>query len=93
MKFEPRYNRLTFDKIPRKDLNTHSLAEHERYCPIIPGKKNTLTIIVEESVLEVYVNDQVAMSARMFDMKIGNFGVYTQNTKVAFDNIGLFVQE
>lgn len=93
VKFEPRYNRLTFDKIPRKDMNTHSLAEHERYCPIIPGRKNTITIIVEESVLEVYVNDQVAMSARMFDMKIGNFGVYTQNTKVAFDNISLYVQE
>lgn len=93
VKFEPRYNRLTFDKIPRKDGNVHSLVEHERYCPILPGKKNQITCIVEESVLVVYVNDEVAMNARMFDMKIGNFGIYTQNTTVAFENVKLSVRE
>ena len=44
-------------------------------------------MIVQESVLEVYVNDEVAMSARMFDIPEGEFGVYAMNTSVQFKEI------
>ena len=44
-------------------------------------------------MLEVYVNDKVAMSARMFDRREGDFGIFTHNTSVCFEEIGLFRQE
>ena len=42
---------------------------------------------MQESVLEVYVNDEVAMSARMFNIPEGEFGVYSMNTSVQFKDI------
>ena len=41
-------------------------------------------------MLEVYVNDKVAMSERMFDFKEGNFGIYTHNTTVGFNDIKIY---
>lgn len=89
-KFEPKYNRLAFDRFPRRDSTVHVQVETERYCPIIAGEKNHLTVIAEGSVVEVYINDKVTMSARAFDFKDGKLGLYTQNTKVLFENIKIY---
>lgn len=91
IKFEPMYNRLALDRIPRKDPTVHFQADTERYCPIVPGQRNKLRVIIEESVLEVYVNDRVAMSARMYDYPKGKVGFYSHNTKAVFENVHLFV--
>ena len=83
VKFEPRFNRLALDIQPREDNTRHTQIDVERYCPIRAGEKNKLLIIFEGSVLEVYVNDKVAMSARMFDRKEGKFGVFAHNMYVS----------
>lgn len=90
VKFEPKFNRLGFDKQPRRDNSVHVQADVERYCPLVPLQTNRMTVLVQGSVLEVYVNDKVAMSARMFDYKSGNFGIYTHNTTVEFSEIRLY---
>lgn len=90
VKFEPKFNRLAFDRQPRFDNTRHTEVDVERYCPLEVGKDNTITVIVEGSVLEVYVNDKVAMSARMFDYKQGNWGIYTHNMEVSFKSIRLY---
>ncbi|MBQ4265169.1 MAG: family 43 glycosylhydrolase [Clostridia bacterium] len=89
VKFEPKFNRLSYEKRPRPNSLVHTLVSHERYCPVMPGKKNHLVIIAEGSVLEVYVNDGIAMSARMFDHKEGEIGLYALHTAVKFENIAL----
>ncbi len=93
VKFERLFNRLTFDKLPRKDNKVHCQVDVERYCRLETGKQNTLTVIAEGSVLEVYVNDTVAMSCRMFDLKDGDWGLYAHNTTVAFQNISVCTEE
>ena len=90
VKFEPKHNRLAFDRHPRFDSTLHFNAGTERYCSIKAGEENSLLIIAEGSVLEVYVNDKVAMSERMFDFKEGNFGIYTHNTTVGFNDIKIY---
>ncbi len=92
VKFEPKFNRLGFDRQPRLDGVMHTHVDVERYCPIEPGKENKLTIIAEGSVLEAYVNDRVAMSARMFDFKDGNFGFYSHNNGVKIKDVKLFTR-
>lgn len=93
VRFEPRFNRLAMDIQPRADNTRHTQVDVERWCPVVPGEKNKLLILFEGSVLEVYVNDKVAMSARMFDRREGDFGIFTHNTSVCFEEIGLFRQE
>lgn len=90
IKVEPRFNRLCFDRYPRFDSTVHFDPASERFCPINAGEENEMLIIVEGSVLEVYVNGKVAMSGRMFDFKEGNFGIYTHNTVVEFYDIKLY---
>lgn len=90
VKFEPKFNRLAYDIYPRKDNSKHLQVDVERHLELKTGQENKLIIIVQESVLEVYVNDLVAMSTRMFDYKTGNFGIYSHNTKVVFQNIKIF---
>lgn len=90
VKFEPKHNRLAFDRHPRFDSTLHFNAGTERYCSIKAGEENSLLIIAEGSVVEVYVNDKVAMSERMFDFKEGNFGIYTHNTTVGFNDIKIY---
>ncbi len=92
VKFEPRFNRLAFDKKPRRDNTLHTQVDVERCCKLVPNRENSMTVIAEGSVVEVYVNDRIAMSARMFDLKSGNFGIYTHNTTVKFGNVGLFTR-
>ena len=93
VRFEPRFNRLAMDIQPRADNTRHTQVDVERWCPVVPGEKNKLLILFEGSVLEVYVNDKVAMSARMFDRREGDFGIFTHNTSVCFEEIGLYRQE
>ena len=89
IRFERLFNRLAFDKWPRKERTQHTLTDVERYCPLESNKENKIIIIAEGSVIEVYVNDRVAMSTRTFDFR-GNFGLYTQSTVVDFTNIKLY---
>ncbi len=92
VRFEPVYNRLAFDRWPRKDLFQHTSVDVERYCPLEPGKENHVTVLIQGSVLEVYVNDRVAMGARMFDLR-GDWGLYTMSTQVEFKNLALYEEE
>ena len=87
MKIEPRFNRLVMDQWPRKDGCVHLEASTERYLNVKPGVEYSVLMIMQESVLEVYVNDEVAMSARMFNIPDGEFGVYSMNTSVQFKDI------
>ena len=89
VKLEPLFNRLALDKVPRQDTTVHMQADTERYCPIITGMKNTIRLIAEGSVLTVYVNDRVAMNARMYDFPEGQIGLYAHNTIVTFENLRL----
>lgn len=93
VRFEPKFNRLAFDRYPRCGGRGPIDADTERYCPMEAGKAHDVTIIVEGSVLEVYVDDKFAMSERVFDFFEGNLGVYTLNTTAQFDDIRLAISE
>lgn len=89
VRFEQKYHRMAFDKIPRRDPTVHIHVDTERYCPLVPGQRNKLRLITEGSVLEVYVNDRIAMSERMYDLPEGKIGLYAHNTTVTFENLRL----
>lgn len=88
VRFEPSFNRLAFDRCPRKDLFQHTSVDVERNCKLKIGRDNHIVILIQESILEVYVNDEVAMGTRMFDFT-GDFGIYSMSTVTEFKNITL----
>ncbi len=47
----------------------------------------TMKIVTHESICLVYFNDELALSARTYDLKEGRFGFYTVGGTVEFTNI------
>lgn len=90
VRFEPIFNRMIMDMQPRADAIRYAEVETERYCPIIPGKENKIMMIFEGSILEVYINDRIAMSSRMFDHKKGRLGIFALDTRLYCKDIKLF---
>ena len=53
---------------------------------IVAGEKHSVVLIIESSVVEVYVDDKIAMGARMFDFR-GKWGIYSHGTIAEFLSI------
>ena len=64
-------------------------VELERPVELIPNQTYSMEIFVDESVMEVYVNDEVAMSVRAYDLHDRKFGLAVSDGTVCFENIQL----
>ena len=64
-------------------------VELERPVELIPNQTYSMEIFVDESVMEVYVNDEVAMSVRAYDLHDRKFGLAVSDGAVKFENIKL----
>ncbi len=62
-------------------------VELERPLAITPDQSISLKLVIEESTCEIYLNDQVAMSARMCDLQEGNLVFFVADGETSFKNI------
>jgi beta-fructofuranosidase len=90
IRLEPGKGRLVFDAWPRDGDITH-MVELERPISLSPVKPVGITVLVDGSVLEVYAAGKVAMSARMYNLSSGNWGVFVQDGEAHFSHIKLAV--
>ena len=65
-------------------------VEMERPFRMEAGKTYTLKVFIEDSVLVVYLNDEVAMNARMYDYQDRRFGLFAIDGAVRFDDIAIY---
>ena len=54
-------------------------------CELSVGR--VLKVIIEGSVIEIYIDDKFALSSRMFDRKEGLLGFYSEKYGVTFKDI------
>ncbi len=71
---EPLRVRLVFDAWPRRGDHPF-MVELECPIPLEPGKPVQITIYVDGSICEVYLDHQVAMSACMYNHPVWNWGL------------------
>lgn len=86
LRLEPSFRRMSLDRWPRKDIFCHTTTDTERNVRLSAGVRHRLIVLIEGSVLEVYLDDSAAMGARMFDYR-GEWGVYAMSAVVRFENI------
>lgn len=96
MRIEPRRDRLVFDRWPRTRTGPAQwqisgdvpfLPELER--PLRPSQgRYDLRIIVEDSICVAYVNDEVALSTRIYDRGSGGVGLFVGGTG-EFTNVSI----
>ena len=86
---EPRKNRLQFKTGLRTTPSTGRIfpweIETERPASLVPGH-HSLTIFRQESVLEIYLDDAVALSTRLYDDYGGEIGLFIEGACAAFSN-------
>jgi beta-fructofuranosidase len=83
VRLEPGHNRFVFDSWPRPGDRPHTL---ERPLEVEPGLGVDIDVIADESVIEVYAGNQVAMSTRGYDHLVGSYGLFVSEGSATFDN-------
>jgi beta-fructofuranosidase len=90
VRVEPHRQRLVFDAWPRKG-DCPQMIELERQIHVEPGKPVQIAIYVDGSICEVYLDNQVAMSARMYNHVEGDWGLFVSEGSAVFSDIHLTV--
>ena len=62
-----------------------NMTELERPLMLIDGKDYNITIIIDKTICEIYVNDDIAMSSRMYDLSSNLWGIFSigKNTNIS----------
>ncbi len=74
LRLEPDRHRLVFDSWPRPG-DLPFMVELERPLDLRPGQPLELVVFVDGTVCEVYAAGTTAMSARLYDLPRGSWGV------------------
>ena len=88
VRLEPSRQRLVFDTWPRAG-DLPFLVELERPLDMQPGRPFQLTILVDGSICEVYADEKIALSARMYNHPAGNWGVFAVGGQVTFSALSV----
>ena len=65
------------------------MVEVERPLRLSPGAPVHLTVYVDDSLCEIYVNESVALSTRMYDHAEGDWELFVSQGRAEFSNIRL----
>jgi beta-fructofuranosidase len=84
---DPFWASLTKAKVPIYEIDGPRMVE--RPFPVRAGDAISLKILVEGSMIDAFVNDQVALAYRAYDTgkSIATFGVFLEDGATSFDDI------
>ncbi|MEZ2390677.1 GH32 C-terminal domain-containing protein [bacterium RCC_150] len=84
---DPFWESLTSRKVPAPQIDGPHLVE--RPLAIAKGKTHNVQVILDGSLVEVFVDGEVALSYRIYDEGARNIGFFAQDNSVTFSNIGV----
>ncbi|HEX2952308.1 MAG TPA: GH32 C-terminal domain-containing protein, partial [Armatimonadota bacterium] len=86
VRFEPGNQRVVVDRWPRPGDQAFML---ERPVRLMPEQPINVSALISGSCLVVYVNDEIALSCRMYDHSTGNLGLFVTEGNVEFAKIAI----
>ena len=89
VRLEPANQRLVIDRWPRAGDQPFML---ERPLPMRAGQPVTLRLLVDDTCLVVYADDQVALSCRMYDHRRGELGLFVTEDEASFYKVTMLVK-
>ena len=91
VQFEPERNRVVWRSNVFPDEHGGKIlpyeVELERPLALRPNHDYGLKLVIDETICEIYINDQVAMSARMYDLLEGNLALFVVDGEASFVNM------
>ena len=97
IRLEPLNNRLVFDSWPREKSSLYPYyvsdnpfwLELERPIKLMSDILYEIKVFIEDTICEVYLNGEVAMSTRMYNLRKGRWGVFVQEGIAEFSNLNI----
>lgn len=62
-------------------------VELERPLALDPNQDYSLKLVIDKTICEIYIDNQVAMSTRMYDLQEGDLAVFVVDGEASFENI------
>ena len=87
LRFIPSQNRFSLDKKSRALITSSTIAATDVPLTLSPNTNYSVQIVIENSMLVVYINDEVALSTRVYKASNTNWGVFADNSNATFSNI------
>jgi beta-fructofuranosidase len=88
IRLEPRRRRLVLDCWPRAG-DVPFMVELERPLDVQPGQTVDLMVLVAGSICQVYAAGTIAMSARLYGLPPGRWGVSVTEGSATFERVSL----
>jgi beta-fructofuranosidase len=86
LRFEPARQRVVFDAWPRAGDIPYQIGL-ERPLALAAGKPVRLKAFIDGPVLEIYLDDQIALSARMYDRQQGSWGFFVEAGELGVEGV------
>jgi len=86
VRIEPGRGRIVFDRWPRPGDRPFML---ERPLELADGVAVRLRIVLAGSIVEIYADDRVALSARAYEHTSGSVALFVQEGEATFENVEL----
>jgi beta-fructofuranosidase len=89
IRLEPGRQRLVLDSWPRPG-DIPFMVELERPLVLLPNIPVTLQVFVDGTICEIYVDRKVALSARLYNLIAGGWGIFVQEGHADFNDLRVF---
>lgn len=89
--FYPAARSLSIDVLPNQQWGQYYARSLTRILPMQPDHPLRLTLTLDGSMLTLYADDQVAFSARMYDLKGAELALFVQHGAARFENLRLYL--
>lgn len=87
LRFVPSQNRFSLDKTVRSALTSSTVAYNDVPYVFSANTLYDIQIVIENSILTVYINNEVALSSRVYKASNTNWGIFVDNSTASFYNI------
>jgi beta-fructofuranosidase len=87
LRFVPSENKIRLDKTLRASLSSSTSSDNETSFIFEPNVDYNVKVIIENSIVVIYVNNQVALTSRVYKAPNTSWGVFADNSSVLFKTI------
>ncbi len=87
LRFVPSENKIRLDKTIRSSLSSSTISDNETSFILEPNVDYDVKMVVENSIVVIYVNNQVALTSRVYKAPNTSWGVFADNSSASFKTI------
>jgi beta-fructofuranosidase len=87
LRFVPSENKIRLDKTQRSSLSGSTTSYNETVFKLEPNVDYDVKVVIENSIVVIYVNNQVALTSRVYKAPNTSWGVFADYSSVFFKSI------